>query len=577
MLSASAKLRKLRTLMRKQCVDTYIIPHSDEFQNEFLPLHNRRLEWMSNFTGSAGDIIITMKKAYLFVDGRYTIQASKEVDQNYIIVNYKDALLHQIIKKQKCKNVGYDGNNISYSRLQHLNKNLNRHNLININENLVDQIWINRPKKKKTKPFFISKKLSGQDAKDKVQKVLLYIKKMKADKYLITATDSICWLLNIRASDIEYSPLFLSRAIVENNGQVHIFSDFISKQRIIGRQKINFHPAHHIKNYIKSCSKNNKFLADRNTIPANFVGLIKKMSKIQLIDDVIQNFKSIRNKTEIKGLHDCHIRDGATLTKFIYWLKNNIDKKKITELEASNLIDQNRKKNKYFHSLSFPTISGTGPNAAVVHYRVTKKTNRLIKKSDILLIDSGAQYLDGTTDITRSIAFTSQNRERREMYTRVLKGHIAVATCKLKYGEKGKRIDNLARKFLTEINTDYAHGTGHGVGHFLNVHEGPQSISKYSKNRFENGMLTSNEPGYYKKGQFGIRIENLILSKIKNNTLLFETVSFAPLEKNLIENAMLNKAEIYWINNYHKEVRKKLYSFMNEAEKKWLLKETDPL
>ena len=577
MLSASAKLRKLRTLMRKQCVDTYIIPHSDEFQNEFLPLHNRRLEWMSNFSGSAGDIIITMKKAYLFVDGRYTIQASKEVDQNYIIVNYKDALLHQIIKKQKCKNVGYDGNNISYSRLQHLNKNLNRHNLININENLVDQIWINRPKKKKTKPFFISKKLSGQDAKDKVQKVLLYIKKMKADKYLITATDSICWLLNIRASDIEYSPLFLSRAIVENNGQVHIFSDFISKQRIIGRQKINFHPAHHIKNYIKSCSKNNKFLADRNTIPANFVGLIKKTTKIQLIDDVIQNFKSIRNKTEIKGLHDCHIRDGATLTKFIYWLKNNIDKKKITELEASNLIDQNRKKNKYFHSLSFPTISGTGPNAAVVHYRVTKKTNRLIKKSDILLIDSGAQYLDGTTDITRSIAFTSQNRERREMYTRVLKGHIAVATCKLKYGEKGKRIDNLARKFLTEINTDYAHGTGHGVGHFLNVHEGPQSISKYSKNRFENGMLTSNEPGYYKKGQFGIRIENLILSKIKNNTLLFETVSFAPLEKNLIENAMLNKAEIYWINNYHKEVRKKLYSFMNEAEKKWLLKETDPL
>ena len=577
MLSASAKLRKLRTLMRKQCVDTYIIPHSDEFQNEFLPLHNRRLEWMSNFTGSAGDIIITMKKAYLFVDGRYTIQASKEVDQNYIIVNYKDALLHQIIKKQKCKNVGYDGNIISYSRLQHLNKNLNNHNLININENLVDQIWINRPKKKKTKPFFISKKLSGQDAKDKVQKVLLYIKKMKADKYLITATDSICWLLNIRASDIEYSPLFLSRAIVENNGQVHIFSDFISKQRIIGRQKINFHPAHHIKNYIKSCSKNNKFLADRNTIPANFVGLIKKTTKIQLIDDVIQNFKSIRNKTEIKGLHDCHIRDGATLTKFIYWLKNNIDKKKITELEASNLIDQNRKKNKYFHSLSFPTISGTGPNAAVVHYRVTKKTNRLIKKSDILLIDSGAQYLDGTTDITRSIAFTSQNRERREMYTRVLKGHIAVATCKLKYGEKGKRIDNLARKFLTEINTDYAHGTGHGVGHFLNVHEGPQSISKYSKNRFENGMLTSNEPGYYKKGQFGIRIENLILSKIKNNTLLFETVSFAPLEKNLIENAMLNKAEIYWINNYHKEVRKKLYSFMNEAEKKWLLKETDPL
>ena len=227
--------------------------------------------------------------------------------------------------------------------------------------------------------------------------------------------------------------------------------------------------------------------------------------------------------------------------------------------------------------MSFPTISGTGPNAAIVHYRVTKKTNRLIRKSDILLIDSGAQYLDGTTDITRSIAFTPQNKERKEMYTRVLKGHIAVATCNLKYGEKGKRIDNLARKFLKEINTDYEHGTGHGVGHFLNVHEGPQSISKYSKNRFENGMLTSNEPGYYKKGQFGIRIENLILSKIKNNILSFETVSFAPLEKNLIENAMLNEAEIYWINNYHKKVRKKLYSFMNEAEKKWLLKETDPL
>ena len=577
MLSTSIKLRKLRSLMSDCKIDAYLIPHSDEFQNEFLPLHNRRLEWMSNFSGSAGDIVVTLKKAFLFVDGRYTIQASKEVDKNYTIVNYKDALPHQIIKKQKTNNIGYDGNIINYGRLKYLSKNLKNHNLINIKDNLVDQIWINRPKKKRTKPFFLKKKQTGKDAKSKVQKVLFYLTKMKSDRYLITATDSICWLLNIRASDIQYSPLFLSRAIIENNGQVHIFSDFNSKQRIIDRQRINFHPAHHIQNYIKSCSKNNKFLVDRNTIPANFVGLIKTTSKIQLIDDVIQNFKSIRNKSEIKGLRDCHIRDGAALTKSIYWLKKNIDKKKITELDASNLIDRNRKKSKYFHSLSFPTISGTGPNAAIVHYRVTKKTNRLIRKSDILLIDSGAQYLDGTTDITRSIAFTPQNKERKEMYTRVLKGHIAVATCNLKYGEKGKRIDNLARKFLREINTDYEHGTGHGVGHFLNVHEGPQSISKYSKNRFENGMLTSNEPGYYKKGQFGIRIENLILSKIKKNILSFETVSFAPLEKNLIENAMLNEAEIYWIYNYHKKVRKKLYSFMNEAEKKWLLKETDPL
>ena len=285
-----------------------------------------------------------------------------------------------------------------------INKNLKNHNLINIKGNLVDQIWINRPKKKRTIPFFLNKKQTGQDAKSKVQKVLFYLTKMKSDRYLITATDSLCWLFNIRASDIQYSPLFLSKAIIENNGQVHIFSDFISKQRIIGRQRINFHPAHHIQNYIKSCSKNNKFLADRNTIPANFVGLIKTTSKIQLIDDVIQNFKSIRNKLEIKGLRDCHIRDGAALTKSIYWLKNNIYKKKITELDASNLIDRNRKKSKYFHSLSFPTISGSGPNGAIIHYKADKKTNRRLKKDDIYLVDSGGQYEFGTTDVTRTIS-----------------------------------------------------------------------------------------------------------------------------------------------------------------------------
>jgi Xaa-Pro aminopeptidase len=274
------------------------------------------------------------------------------------------------------------------------------------------------------------------------------------------------------------------------------------------------------------------------------------------------------------GMKSAHVRDGATLTKFIFWIKTNIPVKKLTELDAIHYLDKERMKNKNFFSLSFPTIAGSGPNGAIVHYRASKKSNRTIKNSDLFLVDSGAQYFDGTTDVTRTIAFSHITKDQKEMYTRVLKGHIALATSQLSSRENGKKLDKLARKYLQEVKKNYDHGTGHGVGSFLNVHEGPQSISMFGKTSFKNGMIVSNEPGYYKKNSYGIRIENLILAKVKKAKLSFETLTLAPLENKLIEIFLLKKNEIKWINNYHSEVRKKLLPFMNKKQSKWLKEET---
>ena len=575
MLNKDNKLSKIRTLLKKYDIQYYILPHSDEYQNEFLPEYSKRLEWISNFSGSAGDIIIGNKEAFLFVDGRYTIQASQEVNRKHFkIYNYSDLSPIDLLKNKKPKAIGIDGNTITYQRVAHIKKNMDEGVKIkNIDKNLIDQIWVDKPKKKKSKPFTVG----GISTSGKVNYIKRYLYNSNADYYLITACDSIAWIFNIRAKDIKYSPLFLSKALIHKSGKCYIFSDFNNSKNIKFGVKIEFRNTLEINNFVNNLDKKETIICDTNTVSFSLANQIKNKAKLKIEGDLIQLLKSKKNRLEKNGMIECHKRDGIALTKFIYWIKNNLKNKKISELDAIKYLDNKRKKNEKFFSLSFPTIAGTGSNGAIVHYRANEKTNKTIKTSDLFLVDSGAQYLDGTTDVTRTICFDTPSPEQIEMYTRVLKGHIAVATSKIKYGETGKKLDYLARKPLKEINCNFDHGTGHGVGCFLNVHENPPSISKNSKIKFEDGMIVSNEPGYYKENHYGIRIENLILSKLSNGTITFKTITIAPLERLLIDKSLLTKNEINWVNRYHQRVRNILTPSMNSNERDWLINQTAPL
>ena len=579
MLKTSKKISNIRKLLLKYNIDYYLIPHSDEYQNEFLPNYSKRLEWISDFTGSAGDVIIGNKKAYLFVDSRYTIQADSEVNKkSYKIFNYNKLTPLNLLKLKKAKSVGFDGEILPYNKIKLYSKSLNKKTkLIPLNKNLIDHIWKNKPKKKKSRPFVLSNKFSGEDAKSKVSKIIKFLKNSKADYYVLTACDSISWLFNLRSKDIEYTPIFLSQAIVHKTGKCYIFSDCESNYKKKLKIDLSFKKKKNIYSFIKKNGDKKTFICDINTINYNLAITIKSHGKLKLQSDIVQLLKSKKNKTEQRGMISSHIRDGASLTKFIFWLKNKVKIKKITEMDAIKYLDNLRKKNDNFFSLSFPTIGGAGSNGAIVHYRAKKSTNKQIKKSDLFLVDSGAQYLDGTTDVTRTISFKKPRKDQVDMYTRVLKGHIAIASSNFKYGEKGKTLDTLARKYLKEINCNFEHSTGHGVGCFLNVHESPPSISQFSKISFEEGMVVSNEPGFYKKNHYGIRIESLILSHLKKGYIRFKTITMAPFERELINTKILSKKEIKWIDDYHLIVKSNLLQFMNESEKKWLVSQTLPL
>ena len=570
--------------MKNLSIDCYLIPHCDEFSNEFLPPYSRRLEWISGFTGSAGDIIITNKKAYLFVDGRYTIQASQEVDSNhYQILNYKNKsvldLLSKIIKSQNV--IGFDGNIEKFKKIEILQKKLGKDiKLKPVNSNLIDLIWKNRPKKLISSPFKLPFNFHGEDKLLKIKKIIKNIKTSKKDAYILTSCDSICWLFNIRAQDLEYSPLIMAKSIIHRDGSCFIFSDqkTLKNETLNSKIKIIYKPLLHFDSHFNEYKDSiRSYLCAPKDTTFNTVMSIKKIgAKVIFKDNIVDILKAKKNTTEENGMRNAHIRDGAVLTKFIYWIKNTKNESQ-TEIGASNYLDNLRSKNKNFFSLSFPTIAGSGPNGAIVHYRASNKTNRKLKKDDLFLVDSGAQYFDGTTDVTRTIAFNKVTYEQKKMYTLVLKGHIAVALSTFNEKESGKTLDRHARKFLKKEKLNFDHGTGHGVGSFLNVHESPPSISPVSKYKFKKGMVVSNEPGFYKKNKYGIRIENLVLTRKKQSQLYFETLTVAPLEPKLIDCKLLTSIEKKWIKNYHSKVYKSIAGFLNNKEKIWLQNEISSL
>ena len=557
------RINLLRKKFKKYNIDGYIVSKNDDFFTEYSKIN--RLEIISNFTGSAGLAIILKDKNYLFTDGRYTIQSQMESGKDFKIISYDKIINFDLVKNLT---LGIDPKLFTYEQIK---KYFLKNNKIKfITKNLVDEIK-NKKIKDNFKFFSLKKEIVGESSKSKINKIAKYLKKNKSDYLLVSAPENVAWILNIRGGDGPNSPVPNSRLIVSKTKKIFLISKIhktkkLIKDRIIkSKEVIDINKFH--QEIVKLNGKN--FIIDNKSCSIFYEDIIKSKFKIVKREDPTYLFKSVKNKTEINNTINSHIIDGVALTKFIYWIKN-INKKKITEVEAQNKLEKFRKMNKNYLYPSFDTIAGSGENGAIVHYRAKKVNCRIINKKDIFLCDSGGQYKYGTTDVTRTICFSEPKAQIKDLFTKVLKGHIAVANTDLKKDNIGKKIDARARKFLNKSNLDYAHGTGHGVGFFLNVHEGPQAITKINSIKIREGMILSNEPGYYQKGKFGIRIENLVFVKKNKNKIFFENLTLVPIEKDLINYKLLNSKEKNYLFKYHLDVYSKISKFLNLNERKWL-------
>tara|TARA_B100000965_G_scaffold393385_1_gene404188 strand:+ start:756 stop:2456 length:1701 start_codon:yes stop_codon:yes gene_type:complete len=561
-------INKLKKLFQDNNIDGYIIPKNDEFFSEYS--NPDRLRRISNFSGSSGLALILNNQNHLFVDGRYTLQAKNQSGNKFQIHQIPFVTPKTILsKKQKTLSLGFDPKLFT-------SRSLNRiigkqHKLLPIHENLVDKISIDKKHKNTNYFYVLSKKVAGNSPKRKIDKLIKILLKRKIDNIFISAPENVAWLLNLRGKDNPNSPIPNCKIIITNKKEIYFFS---KPNEIKNIKKKNFYKNfkfYRLKDLFEVITKLNGkyFCIDYNTCSLFNENIIKSKFIIKDGSDPCYLLKSVKNKIEIKNMKQAHIYDGVALTKFLYWIKKtNI--KNLNELKIEKKLENFRKKNKKYLYPSFSTIAGSGPNGAIIHYRANKYSNRKLKKNELLLCDSGGQYKYGTTDVTRTICFNKPSNFIKNIYTRVLKGHIAVATTNLKKIKRGSEIDKRARKSLKDINLDYAHGTGHGVGFFLNVHEGPQAISKYNNVTLKKGMILSNEPGYYKENKFGIRIENLIYISEENNKLQFKNLTLAPVEKDLIDFSLLNKLEKNYLFKYNLEIYSNLSKYLNKKEKIWL-------
>ena len=557
------RIDQLRKKFINLKIDGYIVPKNDEFFSEYSK--KDRLKFISNFSGSAGYAIILKKKNYLFVDSRYTIQAELESKDQFKIIKLEDIVNCKLFKNIT---IGFDPKLFTSNQISNFFLKFNKVKKIDIN--LIDILM--KQSSFISKPFFsLSKNIVGQSHLDKIKKVSNFLKKNNSDYLFVSAPENVAWILNIRGFDNPNSPIPNCRLLINNKNRFFLIAERKKLKKLIKEKKIIKKQIIEPTNFEHSIDKldKGKIIIDNKSCSIFYETLIAKKFKILKKQDPIYFYKSIKNKIEIKNMIQSHIFDGAALTKFLYWIKK-INKKKITEFEAQKKLESFRKQNKNYLFPSFNTIAGTGANGAIVHYKANKENSRIINKKDIFLCDSGGQYSYGTTDVTRTICFSPPKNSVKNIFTRVLKGHIAVANTDLKKYFTGKMIDVLARKSLKEKKLDYGHGTGHGVGFFLNVHEGPQAISKLNEVKICEGMILSNEPGFYKKGSFGVRIENLVYVKKIKNRLSFKNLTLAPIEKELINFKLLNSEEKQYLFKYHFEVYQKISKFLNKNEKKWL-------
>ncbi len=575
------RIAKLLKILKTQNIDYYLLSTSDEFLNEYVPPENKRLEWITNFSGSNAIALISSKKKFFFTDGRYFLQSKNEISKSFKIFDINKISFGKFLKENlKNKKIMLDMKTFSKDFILKVIENLKttNTNLIHDKLNLIDKIWENKLLEKKSF-FFLDKKMVGQNTSQKIKRLEDFNPEKRI--LIITSPESVCWLLNIRGYDIEHTPLVLSRLIIKK-GVIELFID--KKKLPLNYKKewnsnISVFDINEFETRISSFS-GKRIYAD-SQISYYFFNILKKKNKnIVFGYDYCKLLKSQKNETEIKYSKKAHISDAVALTKFYTWLEKN-KKKKVTEFFIAKKLEKIRQENTNYFSPSFPTIAATGPNASIIHYKPKKKSS-VLRENHLFLCDSGGQYYGATTDITRTVFLGNKAPKNlfRDIYTKVLIGHINISMLKFPIGTKGHQIDTVGRIELWKSGLDYNHGTGHGVGSFLGVHEGPQSISKnFNKFDLKPGMIISNEPGYYRDKKFGVRIENLILVKKSKKTgfLEFETLSLFPYEKKLIKKDLLSEFQIKWLNNYHKNIYSKISPLVGFKEKEWLKKKTLPL
>ena len=585
-VALTARLAALREELARRKLTGFVIPRSDQQQNEYVPPSEERLAWLTGFTGSAGLAVVLPQDAAIFVDGRYTLQAAKQVDakawtveslidpppESWVSTHLKagdrlgfDPWLHTFAAAERlaaaCAKAGAE--------------------LVAVDGNPVDAIWQDRPQPPLAPVAVHGLEHAGVTEADKLTQIRGEIAKLGVDALVVSDSHAVAWTFNIRGADVAHTPLPLSYALVPKEGRPTIFIDHRKLSNLTRdhlEQSADVREPDALAPTLMALAKSGGSIALDNATAADALSRLIAGAGGKPVrgSDPVALLKAVKNATEIKGTKTAHVRDAVALARFLAWIDREAASGKLTEIDAVEALETFRRDTGALKDVSFPTISGTGPNGAIVHYRVTRKSNRRIAPGDLLLIDSGAQYEDGTTDVTRTMAVGEPTDEMRDRFTRVLRGHIAIARAVFPDGTTGAQLDTLARQYLWAVGLDFEHGTGHGVGSYLSVHEGPARISKLGTTPLKRGMILSNEPGYYKTDGFGIRIENLelvVAAEIQGAEKpmnAFETLTLAPIDRRLIDVAMLSRDELDWLNAYHARVRAEVRPALDEATKSWL-------
>jgi Xaa-Pro aminopeptidase len=590
--AAPARIAALRAELKRRGLDGFVVPRADRQQNEYLPASEERLAWLTGFTGSAGAAIVLAERATLFVDGRYTVLAAAQIDGKlFAIEHLVDSPPEQWLE-QNLKS----GAKLGYDPWLHTSESADRlrkacatagAELVAVDNNPIDALWSDRPAPPAGPVSLRDIKLAGESAADKFKRIQAELKKLRADVLVVSDPQNVAWAFNIRGADIAHTPLALAFAVIPREGKPALY---VETAKLDNKTR----PALEEIAVVRAPAELARDLAQLKDKTVRLDQASAADALTRLVSgyggkpvrgaDPIALMKAVKNHAEIAGSRAAHTRDGVAMARFLAWLEREAPAGKLTEIDAVEALESFRRDSGLLKDISFPTISGSGPNGAIVHYRVTHATNRTIGKNELFLVDSGAQYEDGTTDITRTVAVGTPSDEMRDRFTRVLKGHIAIATAVFPENTSGAQLDPLARTALWQAGLDFDHGTGHGVGSYLSVHEGPARISKLGTVALRRGMILSNEPGYYKTGAYGIRIENLLLviaapepKGAEKPVNAFETLTLAPIDRRLIDSRLLTAKERNWIDSYHAHVQEVLSPLLDAATRAWLDAAARPL
>ena len=594
--ASAARVAALRAELAQRGLDGLVVPRADRFQNEYVPPAAERLAWLTGFTGSAGVAIVLSDRAVIFVDGRYMVQVHEEIDSAIFGVEH---LIEQPPTRWIEANLPA-GAKLGYSPWLHTLDGAEalakacaaaRASLVPVENDPIDAIWTDRPPPPLGAVVAHDLRYAGEDSAAKLARVQAEMRKIAAaaDVLMVSDPHAVSWLFNIRGSDVPHTPVALAFSIVPRKGRPALYVDF----RKVGaelRQRLGevaeVRPSATFERDLGAIGKERRTMRlDPATCPDAIARLVTESGGAILRgSDPIAPMKAVKNAVEIAGARAAQLRDGAAVTRFLAWFDHEAPKGNLTEIEAVEALESFRRDTGLLKDVSFPTIAGAGPDGAIVHYRVTRASNRRIAPGDVFLVDSGGQYEDGTTDITRTIVARAPGADIRSKFTLVLKGHIAIARAVFPDGTTGAQLDSFARQFLWHAGVDFDHGTGHGVGSYLSVHEGPARISKLGGAPLQRGMILSNEPGYYRTGAYGIRIENLILvtpapavAGAEKPINAFETLTLVPIDLRLVEAAMMRADEIAWLDAYHARVREMLEPLLDAPTRAWLIGATTPI